>query len=96
MALWLIRAGKYGEHEQRFFADSACYLTWEGTEDRDLQKVKDYEGIKALLAELYPDEKPKTRINWASQIAPFVFDVQPGDWVEPLFDASRPAWPSLS
>jgi restriction system protein len=81
MALWLVRAGKYGEHEQRFFADSACYLTWEGTEDRDLQKVKDYEGIKALLAELYPDEKPKTRINWASQIAPFVFDIQPGDWV---------------
>jgi hypothetical protein len=29
MALWLIRAGMYGEHEQRFFADSACYLTWE-------------------------------------------------------------------
>ena len=81
MALWLIRAGKYGEHEQRFFADSACYLTWEGTEDRNLHQAKDYEGIKALLAELYPDEKPKTRINWASQIAPFVFDIQPGDWV---------------
>lgn len=29
MPLWLIRAGKYGEHEPRFFADSACYLTWE-------------------------------------------------------------------
>jgi restriction system protein len=81
MALWLIRAGKYGEHEQRFFADSACYLTWEGTEDRNLHQAKDYEGIKALLAELYPDEKPKTRINWASQIAPFVFDIQAGDWV---------------
>jgi restriction system protein len=81
MALWLIRAGKYGEHEQRFFADSACYLTWEGTEDRVLHQAKDYEGIKALLADLYPDEKPKTRINWASQIAPFVFDIQPGDWV---------------
>ena len=81
MALWLVRAGKYGEHEQRFFADSACYLTWEGTEDRDLHQAKDYEGIKTLLAELYPDEKPKTRINWASQIAPFVFDIAPGDWV---------------
>ena len=81
MALWLIRAGKYGEHEQRFFADSACYLTWEGTEDRDLHQANDYEGIKTLLAELYPDEKPKTRINWASQIALFVFDIQPGDWV---------------
>ena len=57
MALWLIRAGKYGEHKQRFFADSACYLTWEGTEDRDLHRAKDYEGIKALLAELYPDAR---------------------------------------
>lgn len=81
MALWLIRAGKYGEHEQRFFANSACYLTWEGTEGRDLHKAEDYEGIKSLLAELYPEEKPKTRINWASQIAPFVFEIQPGDWV---------------
>jgi restriction system protein len=81
MALWLIRAGKYGEHESRFFADSACYLTWDGTEERDLSLAKDYDGIKVLLAELYPDEKPKTRINWASQIAAFVFDIQPGDWV---------------
>jgi len=81
MALWLIRAGKYGQHEKRFFADSACYLTWGGTENRDLRRAKDYQGIKTLLAELYPDEKPKTRINWASQIAPFVFDIKPGDWV---------------
>ena len=81
MALWLIRAGKYGEHEQRFFVDGRCYLTWEGTEDTDLAKVKDFEGVKELLAKLYPDEKPKTRINWASQITPFVFDVQKGDWV---------------
>lgn len=81
MALWLIRAGKYGEHEQKFFADGRCYLTWEGTEDTNLAKVKDFEGVKELLTKLYPDEKPKTRINWASQITPFVFDVQKGDWV---------------
>ncbi|RTQ34345.1 restriction endonuclease [Variovorax gossypii] len=81
MALWLIRAGKYGQHEQRFFNDSRCYLTWDGTEDIGLSTVKDFEGVKALLATLYPDEKPKTRINWASQIAPFVFEVKKGDWV---------------
>lgn len=52
----------YGEHEQCFFVDSACYLTWEGTEDRDLHHAKTYEGIKALLPELYPNEKPETRI----------------------------------
>lgn len=81
MALWLIRAGKYGEHEQRFFADGRCYLTWEGTESTDLTLAKDFDGVKELLAKLYPDEKPRTRINWASQIAPFVFEVQKGDWV---------------
>ena len=81
MALWLVRAGKYGEHEKRFFNDDCCYLTWDGTEETDLSTVKGYEGVKELLAKLYPDEKPKTRINWASQIAPFVFEVQKGDWV---------------
>jgi restriction system protein len=81
MALWLIRAGKYGEHEARFLSDSACYLTWEGTEAWNLSAARDFAGIKDFLAQLYPDEKPKTRINWASQIAPFVFDVAPGDWV---------------
>jgi len=81
MSLWLVRAGKYGEHEKRFFNDSRCYLTWEGTEEIDLSGAKNYEGIKELLATLYPDEKPKARINWASQIAPFVFEIQKGDWV---------------
>ena len=37
MALWLIRAGKFDEHERPVFADSACHLTWEGEEDCDLQ-----------------------------------------------------------
>ena len=76
-----IGAGKYGEHEQRSFADSVCYLTSEGTEDRDLHQARDYEGIGALLAEPYADEKPKTHINWTSQVAPFVFYMRLGDWV---------------
>ena len=83
-------SGGGGDDEDRAFVrDTLRFLEVEAptfsyklkTEDRDLQQTKDYEGIKALLTELYPDEKPKTRINWASQIAPFVFDIQPGDWV---------------
>ncbi len=81
MALWLVRAGKYGEHETRFFADGRAYLTWGGTEDTDLSAVKDYDGIKQLFSGLYADEKLKTRINWASQVAPFVFSIKAGDWV---------------
>lgn len=37
MALCLFRVGNFDEHEQRLLADSACYLTLEGEEDRDLQ-----------------------------------------------------------
>lgn len=81
MALWMVRAGKYGEHEQRFFSDGRCYLTWGGTEELDLSASGDFEGVKQLLATLYPDEKPKTRLNWASQIYPFVFEIKPGDWI---------------
>ena len=81
MALWMVRAGKYGEHEQRFFSDGRCYLTWGGTEELDLSASGDFEGVKQLLATLYPDEKPKTRLNWASQIYPFVVEVKPGDWI---------------
>jgi len=81
MDMRLIRAGKYGEHQPRCFADSACHLTRKGTGDRDLHAPEDYNRIKALLAKFYPDEKPKTRSNWVRRIAPFVLDIQPGDWV---------------
>jgi len=37
MVQWLICAGMDGEYEPRFFADSACHLTSDGTEDRNLR-----------------------------------------------------------
>ncbi len=34
MALWMVRAGKPGEYEARFFSDGRIYHTWEElTED---------------------------------------------------------------
>ena len=29
MALWLVRAARHGEHEQRFFEDNRIYMTWD-------------------------------------------------------------------
>jgi len=40
MALWMVRAGKYGEHEARFLDTKRVYATWDGL-NRDLSKVKD-------------------------------------------------------
>ena len=29
MALWLVRAGKHGEYEQKFFEENRIYLAWD-------------------------------------------------------------------
>lgn len=39
MALWLVRAGKFGQHEQRFLESNRVYATWTGF-NHDLRKAK--------------------------------------------------------
>ena len=29
MAIWLIRAGKHGEYEQKFLQENRVYVTWD-------------------------------------------------------------------
>lgn len=82
MALWLVRAGRFGEHEARFFQDSRIYLTWSGAlQEVDLGKAKDYEGIKWLVVDAYPTESKNRVQNWAGQIWAFVIPIEQGDWV---------------
>lgn len=81
MALWMVRAGKHGEHEDRFFQSGEIYLTWDDLQDRELGTAKDYEEIKQIVFDNYPNE-PKGRIqNWAGQIWAFVLGMKPGDLV---------------
>lgn len=81
MALWLVRAGKYGEHEPRFFQDNRVYLTWERFTETDLSVAKDYDGIKSLMHQQYPGEPARRIGNWSGQVWAFVLAMQPGDWV---------------
>ncbi|PRD69202.1 restriction endonuclease [Malikia spinosa] len=81
MALWLVRAGKYGEHEPRFFQDNRVYLTWEEFTGTDLSVAKDYEGIKSLMQQQYPGEPARRIGNWSGQVWAFVLATQLGDWV---------------
>jgi len=80
MALWLVRAGRHGEHEAKFLADNRLYLTWSEL-DRDLSKLSSRTELDALLAEVYPDATPALRRNNAGQIWTFSHRMQPGDWV---------------
>jgi restriction system protein len=81
MALWLVRAGKYGEHEPRFFEDNRIYLTWGGMESTSLSGVVSYEDIKALMLQHFPAEPVRRLGNWSGQIWAFTLGMKPGDYV---------------
>ncbi|NNM63477.1 MAG: restriction endonuclease [Burkholderiales bacterium] len=81
MALWLVRAGKYGEHETRFLDDNRIYLTWDAFTETDLSVAKDYEGVKALMSQRYPSEPSRRLGNWSGQVWAFLLAMKVGDWV---------------
>lgn len=80
MAVWLVRAGSHGEYESKFIAEGRIYVTWDLL-DVDLSKLPDQAALRDVIADRYPDEKPKAIMNWASQVWPFVADMKPGDLV---------------
>jgi restriction system protein len=81
MALWLVRAGKYGEYESRFLQDSRVYLTWEEFDGHDLTSIPDYDGIKSLLQQVFLGESARKIGNWSGQIWAFALAMKVGDWV---------------
>ncbi len=80
MSLWLFRAGKNGEYEDKFLTDGRVYLTWDDF-DADLRKVDSHEDLYKILVKKYDLPKEKTAINWASQIWPIAHRMEKGDWV---------------
>lgn len=80
MSLWLVRAGKYGEHEKRFLDEKRIYLTWWGL-DHDLTSLGDQKELRTLLEEKRPDA-PKNRIgSHVGQIWRFCKEIHLGDWI---------------
>ena len=69
MSIWLFRAGKNGEFENKFLSDKRIYLTWNDLR-LDLSKYGDRSNLLKRLQELYSGEKTNTIRNWASQIYP--------------------------
>lgn len=80
MSIWLFRAGKSGEYEEKFLNDNRIYLTWQNL-DVDLKQYKDRTAHLQKLQEMYPTEKINTLRNWESQIYPIAHRMQKGDWV---------------
>jgi restriction system protein len=79
MTLWMVRAGKYGNRELFALNQNIAVIGWEDAPD--LSKVTSREQLAGILRTTYPDEKPKTLINWESQIWPFIHEMKRGDLV---------------
>lgn len=80
MALWLIRAGKFGEYENKFLNDNRVYITWDKLKV-DLAALPDKIALYGKLQEIYAGEKPAAIRNYTGQLWPFGKDIQKGDWV---------------
>ena len=59
MGIWLFRAGKRGQFEEKFLTDSRIYLTWNRL-NIDLNQYKNREKLLQKLQEVYPSEKMNT------------------------------------
>lgn len=77
MAVWLIRAGKYGEDESTALEQGLSIIGWR--EMPDLSGVASYEEMKDRHVEVYPDMSPKAVSNHAAQVWAFVRRIQVGD-----------------
>lgn len=79
MALWLVRAGKYGEQEEKVIENGIISIGWHRLPD--LSHIKTKDELQQLYEKTYPEEKPKTVLNKVSQVWAFFNRIQKGDLV---------------
>lgn len=95
MTLWMVRSGRYGEREDFALENKVAVIGW--NELPDLSKIESREQLRALLEKTYPDDKPKTHINWGSQIWPFLHGMEIGDLIAmPLKNRSAIAFGKIT
>ena len=80
MTVWMVRAGKHGEFEQKFLQDNKIYVTW----DRlavNIGIMSDRHQLFQAMTTTYPDAKIKAIHNNVSQVWPFAHGMNMGDLV---------------
>ncbi|HHW26653.1 MAG TPA: restriction endonuclease [Firmicutes bacterium] len=79
MAVWLVRAGRYGERENTALERGLVAIGWDKLPD--LSGVGTKHELGRLMRETYPDEKPRTINNWVTQVWSFRNRMKVGDLV---------------
>ena len=78
MPMWLCRAGRYGEFENKFLEDSKVYCTWDNLSESIMQ-FHTKQDLQQYFVDNNPDVKVKTAMNWASQVWPFAHEMKKGE-----------------
>ena len=66
MALWVVRAGKYGENETHALDTNYVVIGWEDI--GDISNVATRDGLAQLIRKTYPDEKEGRLAQWVGQV----------------------------
>ena len=77
MTVWVVRAGRHGEREDKALNEGLCFIGWGHMPD--LSAFKNKEEIRRKLAEVYPDAKPGRILNHAGQLFNFLKGIKVGD-----------------
>ena len=79
MSLWLVRAGKHGEQEDKVIEKNIAAIGW--LKLPDLSSINSREQLKTLYEQTYPDTKKMAVINNVSQVWAFLRRIKEGDLV---------------
>lgn len=80
MSMWLCRAGRYGEYENKFLEEDRIYCTWNDLAV-PLTQFPTKQDLQHYFTDSDPDVKVKTAMNWASQVWPFAHEMKAGEIV---------------
>lgn len=80
MALWMVRAGKHGEHEQCFLDGNRVCACWNGLK-YDLALADQRSDLETVLREHHPQASAGRIANHARQLWAFRSTMSPDDWV---------------
>lgn len=80
MALWMFRAGRHGEFEDRFLTTSRIYLTW-GDTFADARELKSRAEISQALRQRWAEASDGLVRNHAAQIGAFLHGMNVDDLV---------------
>ena len=77
MALWMVRAGGHGEHEDLALEQSLAVIGFDRMSD--LSPVGSRQEMEELAKQVFAGEKPDRALNWARQLWAFRGRIKEGD-----------------